>query len=311
MFQLAEIEDTIRIEPCNMGKDRVEALSDEINRKYANRVLQGVGLCIFLFDISKASDGIVRWGDGCLYHHCTFRMLLFRPFPGEVLEGSIKSSDEDGIRISMDFFDDIYVPPHLMPDICGFDHHDRAWFWVYQPPPDPVTGEPSPDRISDPYTTDRENRLYLAAGDRIRFAVEEDEFNDPEPGPGAVGGAGLAEGAKIGGGAFAPPPGSSAPGPNAPGVGPSGALGGNVASAASASPGEVGTGPNLHGQNDAAAPASAAYMERLAPYIIISSIAGQGLGNPAWWDDTQGQAEPDAGMEDANGHYEGAEYAET
>ncbi|KAL9940640.1 hypothetical protein V8E36_000128 [Tilletia maclaganii] len=325
MFRLAEIEDTIRIEPANMGKDRVQALTDEINRKYANMVLQGVGLCIFLFDFVTASEGKVRWGDGCLYHHCTFRMLLFRPFIGEVLQGRIKSSDEDGIRISLEFFDDIYVPSHLMPDISAFDHHERAWFWVYQPPPDPETGEFPAGRITDPYSTDPQDRLYLHANEQIRFAVEEEFFNDPEPGPGAVG-SGLAEGARIGGGAFAPPPppstgltpaptavnaGGAAVTPGAPGVGPASAQGGNVASAAGPAPGEAGTGPNLSASD--VAPAPAAYIERLAPYIIVSSIAVQGLGHPGWWDDNQGQDEADAGMEDVNGDYaeNGDEYDAT
>ncbi|KAK0521297.1 DNA-directed RNA polymerase III complex subunit Rpc25 [Tilletia horrida] len=296
MFRLSEIEDTIRIEPSNMEKDRVEALTEEINRKYSNRVLQGVGLCMFLFDFVKAGEGIVRWGDGCLYHHCTFRMMVFRPFAGEVLQGRIMSANEEGIR---KFFDDMYVPPQLMPDICAFDHHERAWFWVYQPPPDPETGEVT-GRITDPYTTDPNDRLYLHVGEQIRFAVEEDDFNDPEPGPSALAGGTLAEGARIGGGAFAPPPGAAA-GPSAPGVGPGSAQGGNVASASGAAPGEAGTGPTLHG-NAEAAPVPAAFMEKAAPYIVY------GLGHPGWWEDDQnqqGEGEADAGMEDTNGYHDG------
>ncbi|KAK0550616.1 DNA-directed RNA polymerase III complex subunit Rpc25 [Tilletia horrida] len=205
--------------------------------------------------------------------------------------------------VSLDFFDDIYVLPQLMPDICAFDHHERAWFWIYQPPPDesdPVATQQS--RITDPYTTNRDDRLYMYVGDQIRFSVEEDEFNDPEPGPSAATSTlpgGVMEGAKIGGGAFAPAP--------APGVGPAGAQGGNVASAAGAAPGEAGTGPTIQASADGTtAPAGAAFMERLAPYILVGSIAAQGLGIVGWWGDDQGTQE-EAAMEDVNGYQEGAE----
>lgn len=82
------VQDTIKIEAHNFGKDRELALKDELNRKYANKVrlslcrlrcnelkagvgaqvLPNVGLCISLFDIEESSEGIVLYGDGCVYH---------------------------------------------------------------------------------------------------------------------------------------------------------------------------------------------------------------------------------------------------
>jgi hypothetical protein len=64
-----------------------------------------------------------------------FRMVVFRPFSGEVILGKVKSSDEDGIRrmfscgfysslltyphnlllVSVGFFDDIYIPLSYLP----------------------------------------------------------------------------------------------------------------------------------------------------------------------------------------------------
>lgn len=39
MFNLAEIKDTIKIEPAGFRKKKAQAITDEINRKYANKVL--------------------------------------------------------------------------------------------------------------------------------------------------------------------------------------------------------------------------------------------------------------------------------
>jgi len=38
MFNLAEMKDTIKIEPSGFRKKKAQAITDEINRKYANKV---------------------------------------------------------------------------------------------------------------------------------------------------------------------------------------------------------------------------------------------------------------------------------
>ncbi|KAJ3482185.1 hypothetical protein NLJ89_g12154 [Agrocybe chaxingu] len=68
MFQLAILKDTMAIQPNNFGAPADEALIAEINKKYANRVLHDVGLCVAVFDLSQAGEGKVRYGDGCLWY---------------------------------------------------------------------------------------------------------------------------------------------------------------------------------------------------------------------------------------------------
>jgi DNA-directed RNA polymerase subunit E'/Rpb7 len=61
-------QDTMAIHPSNFGAPVDDALMAEINKKYANRVLHDVGLCICVFDLSQAGEGKVRYGDGCLWY---------------------------------------------------------------------------------------------------------------------------------------------------------------------------------------------------------------------------------------------------
>jgi DNA-directed RNA polymerase III subunit RPC8 len=86
----------------------------ELNKKYANRVLHDVGLCVTVFDLAKCSEGKVRYGDGCLWYKgklqttfifmtlilgpVEFRLVVFKPFVSEVLIGKVESSTEEGIR---------------------------------------------------------------------------------------------------------------------------------------------------------------------------------------------------------------------
>lgn len=88
-------------------------MEDIINAKYANKVVHNTGLCIALYDIIKSGDGIVYQGAANV--NCTFRMIVFRPFKGEILTGRIASSTQHGIKVRMGgFFDDIFITPDLM-----------------------------------------------------------------------------------------------------------------------------------------------------------------------------------------------------
>lgn len=97
MFILSELEDTVKIVPNDFKKDDINAVTDVLNEKYANKVVQEVGLCICVHDILHMSEGFILYGDGCSYIKVTFRLVVFRPFIGEVMVGKIKSSSPAGV----------------------------------------------------------------------------------------------------------------------------------------------------------------------------------------------------------------------
>ncbi|KAF8894240.1 RNA polymerase Rpb7 [Gymnopilus junonius] len=161
MFCLSVVKDTMAIHPSNFGAPVEDALIAEINKKYANRVLHDVGLCICVFDITQAGEGKVRYGDGFLWYKVVFRLVVFRPFTSEVIIAKVKSSDEDGIRLTLGFFDDL-------------DPNERAHFWI----PD-STLTTATELLDTPLT----ERMYIDQGEVVRVRVEADEFCDDEPGP--------------------------------------------------------------------------------------------------------------------------------
>ncbi|GAB5585717.1 DNA-directed RNA polymerase III complex subunit Rpc25 [Umbelopsis nana] len=167
MFILAVLKDTIKIEPADFRKPKQEAITDEVNKKYANKVVQEIGLCVSLFDITEASEGVIHHGDGCSYVKATFRMVVFRPFANEILTGTIKSCSEHGIRVSVGFFDDINIPKTCLQPGTEFDPVEHVWFWNYEG-----------------------NKLYLDIDERIRFQVLSEIFTDTTPTPANIGPAG-------------------------------------------------------------------------------------------------------------------------
>ncbi|KAF9648639.1 polymerase III polypeptide H [Thelephora ganbajun] len=178
MFVLSIIKDTIAVKPHQFGIPAAQALINEINTIYANKVLHDVGLCIAVFDLAEVGEGKVRYGDGCLWYKLTFRMVIFRPFVSEVILAKVKSSDEDGIRLSVGFFDDMYIPLTYLPEPSAFDPNERAYFWL--PSAADSGTKPTVHDMLDSQTTER---MYIDAGEIVRVRVESDEFYDHEPGP--------------------------------------------------------------------------------------------------------------------------------
>ena len=62
------VQDTVSVHPSQFGLPPEQAITNELNKKYANRVLHDVGLCICVFDLAEVGEGKVRYGDGCLWY---------------------------------------------------------------------------------------------------------------------------------------------------------------------------------------------------------------------------------------------------
>ncbi|KAK3362982.1 RNA polymerase Rpb7 [Lasiosphaeria hispida] len=116
MFILTKIADLVQIAPGDFGKLSHIAIEDNINAKYANKVVQKIGLFICLWDILWTSEGLIGHGDGLVNVNVEFRMVVFRPFKGEILAARIASQTRDGINLATDFFHDIFVPWNELPD---------------------------------------------------------------------------------------------------------------------------------------------------------------------------------------------------
>ncbi|PIA18307.1 hypothetical protein COEREDRAFT_6548 [Coemansia reversa NRRL 1564] len=158
MFVLVVLRDTLKIEPAEFRKTREQALKDEINRKYSNRVLHDIGLCMLVHDLLEIDEGFVQHSEGWIWVKVKFRMIVFRPFRDEVLVGRVRSASPVGIEVSMGFFDDISIPANQMPVGSEFDGSEGVWVWRYEG-----------------------NELFMDLDEPIRFRVLDTVFLDVSP----------------------------------------------------------------------------------------------------------------------------------
>jgi len=162
MFVLAEMKDVIQIKPFNFIHDPKETLEFGLNKKFANKVVHNVGLCVVLFDIIEIGDAYILPGDGSSHTPVTFRFIVFRPFIDEVLIGKIKACTREGVQVSLGFFDDIFIPNEYLQQKSKFVEAEQLWVWEY-------------------ITDDGTHELFMDINEEVRFRVIDEEFIDLTP----------------------------------------------------------------------------------------------------------------------------------
>ncbi|RCI09673.1 hypothetical protein L249_3844 [Ophiocordyceps polyrhachis-furcata BCC 54312] len=158
MFILTKITDLVQIAPEDFSKHSIVAIEDNINAKYSNKVIQKIGLCICLYDLLWASEGLIGHGTGLVNVNVEFRIIVFRPFKGEVMLGRIRSSTPAGINLRTDFFDDIFVPYKELPPGAEYNHSEQLWIWNLEG-----------------------THMFYDKNEMVRFQVIDEEWHDQTP----------------------------------------------------------------------------------------------------------------------------------
>ncbi|KAK3441224.1 DNA-directed RNA polymerase III subunit RPC8 [Eucalyptus grandis] len=166
MFNLSLIEHTLRLPPHLLSLSLDKAVKHDLEKLFLDKVIANLGLCVSVYDIRKIDGGFIFPGDGAPTYTVECRLLVFRPFVGEIIDAKLKEFDKDGLRLSMGFFDDIYIPFHLLPYPSRFEPDSEngnrfRWIWEYQ-----ANGENEDDQTSATvYPIDE-------IGETIRFRVQ-------------------------------------------------------------------------------------------------------------------------------------------
>lgn len=157
MFQLALLQDTVHIPASQFAKPLLQAVTDYLNERYPNKVIVDLGMCIALYDVIDVGESILYPGDASQHTSVKFRLVMFKPFVGEILTGKVVTCDEQGARISLGFCDTIYVPHSLLQDPSSWSPDEQLWVWDVTP----------------------ENQLWLDLDNMVRFRVDDVAYEFP------------------------------------------------------------------------------------------------------------------------------------
>ncbi|KAL9246077.1 hypothetical protein vseg_019657 [Gypsophila vaccaria] len=153
MFFISQLEHKLRLPPHKLDTPLEDAIIDELQSIFLDKVISKLGLCVSIYDLKSIDGGFVLPNDGAPAYTVVFRMIMFRPYLGEIIAGKIVDSDSKGLRLSLGFFEDIYIPSYALPHPSRLipdpdDPRQKKWEWH---PPD--------------------LEAYIIEGDEIRFRV--------------------------------------------------------------------------------------------------------------------------------------------
>ncbi|GAX83296.1 hypothetical protein CEUSTIGMA_g10722.t1 [Chlamydomonas eustigma] len=156
MFKLTCIEDDIRVQPSDLSLPPLEAVTAVIENRFIDKVLPGLGLVITIYDVDSIEGGFVYPSDGAAFFKVRFRLVVFRPFVGEILVGRLKSCSREGLRVSLGFTEDVIIPEYALQDPSFYDEGEKLWLWKFEG-----------------------NNMYMDIGEEIRLKVSSLRFNKP------------------------------------------------------------------------------------------------------------------------------------
>ncbi len=92
-------------------------------------------------------EGAVFHSDGGVHYKVVFRLVIFRPFPGEVLVGAVRDMNEHGVHVSLGFFHDVIIQPELLQQPAIWQESISSWTWAFDPDSPSAFFSPRGDEI--------------------------------------------------------------------------------------------------------------------------------------------------------------------
>lgn len=200
MFTVTEVTDMIEILPSYFNGDGYETVSYLLENKFCNKVIAGVGLCITVYDVDKIyhEDSETLFGSGT-FTKVDFRVVVFRPFLGEIIEGTIKYCVKNYVKVTLDFFDDIIIYSDQLPQPIRYLAEDKMFLWSFNQQREEEEGtndtevdeseskaakqalgkEAQEERKKSKDGEEEENvGFYVCPGQKIRLRVTEINYDD-------------------------------------------------------------------------------------------------------------------------------------
>ncbi|KAK3675420.1 DNA-directed RNA polymerase III complex subunit Rpc25 [Recurvomyces mirabilis] len=162
MYTLVTVADVVQIQPSDFEKPSLRAIEDFINEKYADKVIHKIGLCVGFHSLISASEGLIGHGTGIVNVNVDFKLIVFRPFKGEIIRAIISHSNATGIFMSMDFFETIAIPPEFFFDPSKWQDDgsgNKIWVW----------------------NSDENTELYFDKAEKCLIRVEQEHWKDLSP----------------------------------------------------------------------------------------------------------------------------------
>lgn len=121
MYQIFEIEDTVRVPPELFKVPLEQALKQLLAETYEGKIDRDVGSVILVTTVKSDGIGKVIPGDGAAYYNAIFNVLTYRPELQEVIEGEVIENVEFGAFVRLGPLDGLVHVSQITDDFLNYD----------------------------------------------------------------------------------------------------------------------------------------------------------------------------------------------
>jgi len=121
MYQIAEIEDTVRVVPEKFGNTLEETLKQILAEKYESKLDRDLGAIVSIIDVKTDGIGKVIPGDGAAFYNTTFKTLTYKPELQEIVDGEVIEVVEFGIFVRLGPLDGLVHVSQITDDYLNYD----------------------------------------------------------------------------------------------------------------------------------------------------------------------------------------------
>ncbi len=126
MYSVVTVRDVVRIPPSEFGEPLEQAAIVHLRKESENVLDRNIGLIIAIIGIDEIGQGKLIPGDGATFHQVTFRVLVFKPIRGEIIEGNVVELMDFGAFIRMGPLDGLCHVSQICDDFITQDPKGNA-----------------------------------------------------------------------------------------------------------------------------------------------------------------------------------------
>ncbi|MFW9846277.1 MAG: DNA-directed RNA polymerase [Candidatus Thorarchaeota archaeon] len=126
MYSVVTVRDVVRIPPKEFGSPIEDAALVHLRKQHESVLDRDVGLMIAVIGIDEIGQGRLMPGDGATYHSVTYRVLVFKPIRGELVEGNVVELMDFGAFIRMGPLDGLCHVSQICDDFITQDSKGSA-----------------------------------------------------------------------------------------------------------------------------------------------------------------------------------------
>ncbi len=121
MFEIATIEDIVRVEPEFIGGKKEEAVQKSLAQKYENKILENKGVVLKINSVDEVAGGTIKVEDAGIYYTVKYSALMSIPRLHEIIEGEVVDITDFGVFVRFGPVDGLCHISQILNDYIGFD----------------------------------------------------------------------------------------------------------------------------------------------------------------------------------------------